>query len=136
MAITINAVLQDLAGDAVAESLETSGTINLYGGTPPASAKAAQSNDAIATGTMPAIGDHDGNNGAEIAATLEIVGVTAAGAGTNATHFRISNGGGVLQGTVGAASSGADMELVNVNIADTQEVNVTSLNILMPDGTA
>jgi hypothetical protein len=53
-------------------------------------------------------------------------GLAAAGAGTSATFFRITTSGGTahIDGTVG--TSGADLNLNNVSIAQNQTVSVTS----------
>lgn len=137
MAITINAAMQNVGGDAMATVLEGE-TVNLYGGTPPADAKAAQSNDVIATGTAPSFDPHSGDSGAAAASSFTVTGTTEAGAGTNATHFRVvvAGTGEIMQGTVSGSGGGGDMQVQNVNIADDQVVTVTSFVIRMPDGSA
>ena len=60
---------------------------------------------------------------------LSTTGETAAGAGTTAVEARIKDGDGtvVISGlTVGAASSGEDIELSNVSIADGQTVTLAT----------
>lgn len=135
MAITINAAAQNLAGDAIVNALEGE-TINLYGGTPPANAKAAQSNPVIAAGVLPTFDPHAGDAGAEIAAEFDVTGTAAAAAGTAATHYRaiVAGTGEVIQGTVGGTGSGADLILDNVSIAEDQVVTVSSFNYVIPDG--
>lgn len=137
MAITINAAAQNLMGEALVNQLEGE-TINLYGGTPPADAKAAQSNPVIATGVLPAFNAHAGDAGAEIAAPFDVTGGAGAGAGTAVTHYRIivSGTGEVVQGTVGGTGSGADLILDNANIANTQVLTVSSFNYVVSDGSA
>lgn len=131
MAISINAASQDFGGDAILTDLEA-GTFNIYGGTAPADAKAAQTNNAIATGTTPNFNAHSGNAGADMASTAALTGTVDAGAGTAATHFRLTSVTGVIQGTVTATGGGGDITLDNVNIADGQTVNITSLTFTMP----
>lgn len=64
--------------------------------------------------------------------TGSTTGETAASTGTDATKARIKTSGGTAEITgltVGATSSGEDIELDNVNIADGQTVNLSSVTI-------
>jgi predicted TIM-barrel fold metal-dependent hydrolase len=95
VAITINVAAQDLAGDAIVGTLPA-GTLKIYSSaSAPANAKAAEGT-AIAEGTTAAFGGHAGNSGAAMSATSELVGLAAAGGGTNAHHFRFVGSGGVI----------------------------------------
>ena len=134
MAITINVAAQDLAGDAIVGTLPA-GTLKIYSSaSAPANAKAAEGT-AIAEGTTAAFGGHAGNSGAAMSATSELVGLAAAGGGTNAHHFRfVGSGGVIVQGTVSGTGDGGDLELDNISIAEDQAVNVTAFTFTMPDG--
>jgi hypothetical protein len=136
MAITINAAAQNAGGDAILGPLD-SGTLRIYSAaSAPANAKAAEGT-AIAEGSIAASGfaAHAGDAGAALAAAVTLTGLAAAGAGTNAHHFRFIGGGIIAQGTCGATGSGADLILDNVSIAEAQEVTVTSFTFTLPDGT-
>lgn len=138
MAITINVAGQNAGGDAILANMG-SGTLKIYSSaTPPANAKGTEGTS-IAEGTVGAggFGAHAGNSGAALAAAVTVTGVTAAGAGTDAHHFRFISTGGtpvIAQGTCGASGSGADLILDNVNIADGQVVNVSAYTFTLPDG--
>lgn len=62
------------------------------------------------------------------AAAWSDVGTAAAGAGTNAGHFRLKNAAGTKleEGTITATGGGGDATIDNVSIATGQVVNVTS----------
>jgi hypothetical protein len=139
MAITINAPGQNAGGDAILANME-SGTLRIYSAaSAPANAKAAEGT-AIAEGTLTAAGfdAHAGDDGADMAAAVELTGLAAAGSGTDAHHFRYISTGGtpvVIQGTVTGTGGGGDLTLDNINIAEAQVVNATAFTFTLPDGT-
>ena len=106
----------------------------MSGGTPPANADASLAgNTLLAEGDLPSDWMAAASGGTKVkAGTWTLTGQSGAGAGTNATFFRVYNSAGSvchLQGTVGADSSGEDMEMDNVSVADGQTVTVSTFTL-------
>jgi hypothetical protein len=111
--------------------LQNSGKVRIYDGTPPLTpATALSGNDILVEFDMPATAFSAAVSGVATAnAIATATGTAAAGAGTNATFYRAFNTDGTTvhsQGTVTATGGGGDMEIDNINIAENQQVNITS----------
>lgn len=115
----------------------TAAVINIYDGSAPADADAAESNNLLAQLTCNAsifASVADDTPGA-LATFNAITDDSSADATGTATHFRIltqSGGTVIAQGSVG--TSGADMNLNTTSITSGSTVSITSATILLPEG--
>ncbi|MDZ5457005.1 hypothetical protein [Azohydromonas lata] len=112
--------------------------LRLRSGAQPADTTSARTGTVLVDMALPA--DWMANVAAGVkvlAGTWSGAGAAAAGAGINAGHYEIvSNDGATVheQGTVTVAGGGGEIELVNINIAANQPVQITSKTITMPNG--
>lgn len=136
-----NTVVQGMLGSTgLTESIDagTAAVINIYDGTTPADADAAEANNILAqltcgTAAFTTIGD--ANPGA-IATFAAISSDTSANTTGTASHFRIltQNAGTVIaQGTVGAGGT-YDLVLNTTAITQGSTVAITSATITLPEG--
>lgn len=123
--------LKNAQQDAITTKIGASAVLNIYAGTQPASPDTAISSQTLlATLTCNATFAPAAAGGV---LTLNSIsngtGTAGAGAGTDATFFRLTTSGGTahIGGTVGI--SGADLNLNNTNIATGQTVSVTSFTL-------
>jgi hypothetical protein len=119
--------------DAVETAVGTAPTLQIWSGTKPANAAAADAGDGavLCSITLPSdwMGDADAGAKAK-AGTWSGTGAAAAGAGTNATHFRLKQSTTChIQGTAGNAGDTPEMVLDNKNIAEDQAVTVNSFTL-------
>lgn len=116
---------------AIATAAGTSAVINIYNGSQPASPDTAVSSQTLlASLTCSASAFGTASAGVlTLNAISNGTGTAGAGAGTNATWFRITTSGGtaLIDGTVG--TSAADLVLNNTSIATGQTVSITSFTI-------
>lgn len=123
-----SATLKNNQQNQLTSTIGASCLINLYAGTQPASPDTAiTSQTLLATLTGNATFAPAASGGVlTLNSITNGTGLAAAGAGTAATFFRITTSGGTahIDGTVG--TSGADLNLNNVSIAQNQTVSVTS----------
>lgn len=117
--------------DSMETTIGTAPTLELRSGTKPTDCAAADTGTQVATGVLPSDWLAAASGGVKgKAGTWTVTGVAAAGAGTNAGHYRIKVGGVCkIQGPVGATGSGIEMTLDNVNIAENQVATITSFNV-------
>ena len=139
MAITIS----DGAANAILETgydaVFNGATLELWSGTRPASANTAPAGTLLASGPVPA--DAFAAAASRTKAkqgTWTVTGVSGAGAGTNATWYRLkavgdtgtTNAASIRQdGSVTATGGGGDMTMDNVNIANTQVATVNTFSV-------
>jgi hypothetical protein len=130
---------QQVAADAVLDRTDDGtgpGRLRIYSGTQPGSA-----NDAP-TGTLlvdielqsPAWGGADTSGVASLNGPVSGTGEAAAGAGTDAGWFRITDGDGdtVADGAVSGTGGGGELVLDNVTIAAGQTVTINTLTYTQP----
>jgi hypothetical protein len=125
-----------LNGTGLATAIGASGKVNVYSGTVPGNADAANGGTLLATLTLaatPFSGFSD--TGTAGRATLGVIAsaLSAAATGT-ASFFRITTSGGtvIAQGTVG--TSAADLVLNSIAITAGSTVAITSGTIDLPKG--
>jgi hypothetical protein len=123
-----SASLKNAQQDAITTKCGASCLINIYAGSQPASPDTAISSQTLLA-TLTGNATFAPASSAGVLTLNSITngtGLAAAGAGTAATFFRITTSGGTahIDGTVG--TSGADLNLNNVSIAQNQTVSVTS----------
>lgn len=131
MTVQFSATVRNARLDAIETAIGTSPILRLYNGTPPANVAASLSgNTLLAEGTLPSDWAAGASSGSKSkSGTWTLTGQSGAGAGTSATFYRIYASDGTTpheQGTVGATSSGADLELDNVSVANGQTVSITT----------
>ena len=121
------------ACDAIVDRIDVggAGTIQIRSGTRPANADTTATGTLLATVTLAATAFGSASNG--VATLADPAAVTAVATGT-ATWFRVISGGGstVMDGDVGATSSGADLELATTSITSGLSVDVTGGSVTMP----
>lgn len=128
-----------VACDAIVDALDagTAAVIEIYNGTAPADADAAESNTLLASLTMSATAFGSAADlapGARATASA-ITSDSSADATGTATHFRVKTqtGGTVcMQGTVGTSS--ADLILNTVSITAGSTVAITAFTVTLPEG--
>jgi hypothetical protein len=124
--------LKNAQQDAITTVLGSNAVLELYSGTKPAGgpSTAITSQVLLSTHACSATFAPGSANGV---VTLNSIangtGTAGAGAGTNATWYRLKTSGGVahVDGTVGI--SGCDLNIDNPNIATNQVVKVTSFTL-------
>jgi len=124
--------------DAFETTLLTSPKLRIMSGALPANCAAADSGTLLCEMALPS----DYMNAASAGAKTKLgtwsgTGDAAAGAGTNAGHFRIKNTAGSVvhcQGDVTATAGGGALTLDNISIAAGQAVTVTTFTLT--DGNA
>jgi hypothetical protein len=136
MAIKTSVTARNAALTSFIAEIGASPILKIFNGTVPATTAAADANGTpLVTMTLPATA-FGAVSAASVAkaGTWSGVGTAAAGAGTDATHFRIYDAGLEChyQGTLG--ETGTDMIIDNSNIATSQVVTVTTFTITQPDG--
>lgn len=136
--IVTNAVAQAMV-TALGTAMDagTAAVIQIYDGTPPADADAAEANTLLAELTCSATAFATVGDAAPGAVgTFDtITDDSSANATGTATHFRIltQNGGTTIaQGTVGTSS--ADLVLNTVSITSGSTVSISSATITLPEG--
>lgn len=137
MAIRLPSASRDAAVDAVtfrADAGAAAGKLRIFTGAQPASANDAASGTLLAEVVLPDPAFVSGGVGVNTLNDPASVNATAAGV---AGWFRIldSDNNTVLDGSVGASGSGADLILSNTNIAVGQSVDIAAGGtVTMPAG--
>ena len=130
MAFQFSTAARNAALDALETAIGTAAVLKIRSGAAPADVATADSGTVLATMTLPsdwlaaASGGSKAKSGTWEDATADATGTAA--------HFRVYASDGTtahIQGTVGATSSGEDMELDNTSIASGQQVTITSFSI-------
>lgn len=120
--------------DAIETAIGTAPILRLYNGTAPANETAALSgNTLLAEGTLPSdyLGAASGGVKSK-SGTWTVTGQSGAGAGVDATFYRIYASDGTtchLQGTAGETADTPEMVLDNKNIANAQVVTVSAYTL-------
>jgi hypothetical protein len=126
-----SAVLKNGQQNAITTALGASALLNIYSGSQPANPDTAITSQVLlATLTCNATFAPAAAAGVLTLNSISSgTGTAGAGAGTTATWYRLTTSGGTahIDGTVGI--SGADMNLNNTNIAQSQTVSVTSFTL-------
>lgn len=132
MALKYSTTLRTNQVGQIETTVGTSPKLQLFTGAPPANCAAADSGTKIAEGDLPSDWLAAAASGAVAkTGTWTVTGLPAAGAGTDAGHFRIKDSSGStchIQGTVDDTGS-PDMTLDNANIANGQVVTVNTFQI-------
>src|SRR5512139_2014762 len=115
----------------------TAAVVNIYDGSAPADADAAESNNLLAQLTMSttAFGSPADVTGSSRVTANAITSDSSADSTGTATHFRIltqSGGTVIAQGTVGTATS--DLILNTTSITSGSTVSITSATVTLPEG--
>ena len=132
MALQYSVAVRNAQLDSWEATIGSSPQLRLYDGVNPANCAAAPTANVIAQGSLPADWSSNASSGSKtiLNAPFTITGVAAAGAGTATLAYRIYDSAGTTcheQGTVTVTGGGGDMTMDNVNVADTQVVNVNTL---------
>ena len=131
-------LLRNARLDAFEATINTSPKLRIMSGTMPANCAAADTGTMLCEMSLPS----DYMNAASTGTKTKLgawtgTGDAAAGAGTNAGHFRIKNTAGTVvhcQGDITATGGGGAMTLDNVSIASGQTVTVNTFTLT--DGNA
>lgn len=130
MAFQFSTTSRNAALDAIETAIGTSAVLKIRSGAAPASCGTADSGTVLATMALPSDWLAAASSGSKAkSGTWQ---ATAADASGTAAHFRIYASDGTtchIQGSVGATSSGSDMELDNVSIATGQSVTISAFSI-------
>lgn len=130
MALDLNTALADAILDRYDTEFPAGSILEIRSGAP-AGADNAAGGTLLCSITLPAgpWGAAGGTGSKAIAGVWSDVGTGAAGAGTNAGHFRLKNAAGTKreEGTITATGGGGDATIDNVSISTGQVVNVLSL---------
>lgn len=130
MSVQLSVAVRNAMLDAYESTIGTGPKLQLRTGAPPANCAAADAGTLLAEITLPAdwmTAAAAGSKGQ--AGTWQTTGLAAAGAGTNIGHYRLKDAAGTTchdQGTVTVTGGGGDLTLDNVNIAQNQQVSVSS----------
>ena len=135
MALQFSVSVGNARLNAIETTVGTSPILEIRTGSPPANCAASDSGTLLASVALPSdwMGDAADRAKAKSGTWQD---ASADGTGT-AGHFRIKNNAGStvhIQGTCGALSSGADMELTNTSLATGQTFTVDSF--VITDGNA
>jgi hypothetical protein len=128
MALTYSNAVRSAQNEALITFAGTNAIINMYAGTPPASANTAITTQTLLV-SLPIVGAFGTNSNGVI--TLNSVTPTSATNGGVATFFRITKSDGttvVMDGSIG--TSGADLILNTTTIVALQTVSITSGTII------
>jgi hypothetical protein len=134
MALTLSDSVRNAELDSIETTIGTSPKFRLYNGTMPADETTALSgNTLLAEGALPSDWLAAASGGVKSkTGTWTLTGQSGAGAGTNATFFRIYDSAGTTchaQGTVTATGGGGDATMDNVSVANAQVVTVNTFSI-------
>jgi len=118
--------------DAIETDLGSSPVLYLRSGAQPATCGAADTGTLISTIAMAA--DAFSNASAWAKAISGALSDASADNGGTLGHFRIKTSGGVtkLQGSITATGGGGDMTVDNTNVAQGQQIDVSSFSIGFP----
>lgn len=130
MAIQLSVGVRNAQLDAIETEGGTSPVLAIRSGSLPANCAAADSGTVLASLSLPSDWMAAASSGSKSkSGTWQDLAANASG---TAAHFRLYKSDGTtcfLQGTVGLTSSGADLELDNTNIAENQQLTVTSFTL-------
>ncbi len=133
MTIQYSVTLRNNQLDQIESTTGLSAKMRLYSGSPPANCATAASGSMLVDMALPSDWMTAAASGQKVkTGTWTGAGTAAAGAGTNAGYFRITDSTGAtthMQGTVTITGGGGDMTLDNTNIAQNQVVTVNTFTI-------
>lgn len=122
--------------DTYESTIGASPYLQLFSGTIPADCAAADTGTLLAEIPCPADWMAAASSGQKIqAGAWSSTGLAAAGSGTNITHYRLKNNAKAVchdQGTVTVTNGGGDLTIDNTNIAQNQQVSVSSWTKIAP----
>ena len=139
MANQVSVAVRNARADAVEATIGASAVLKIFSGAPPENVAAADSGTVLAVFNLPSDWMAAASGGAKAkSGTWQTTGTEAAGAGTNAGHYRIYESNGTTCHKQGACSGPTDeplgdMILNNKNIAEGQEVTVSSFGWTEPN---
>ena len=133
MALQYSTALRNAQLDTVESTLGTSAILEIWSGSEPADADTADgAGDILCSITLPSDWMAAASGGSKAkSGTWSGTGTSAAGTGTDATYFRLTESGGTvhMQGTVTATGGGGDMTVDNISIAESQTVVVSTFTL-------
>jgi len=133
MTIQYSVTLRNNQLDQIEGTTGASAKLRLFSGSPPANCATAASGSMLVDMALPSDWMSAAASGQKVKlGTWTGSGTAAAGAGTNAGYFRITDSTGAtahMQGTVTITGGGGDMTLDNTNIAQNQVVTVNTFTI-------
>lgn len=133
MTIQYSTTLRNNQLDQIESTVGVSAKLRLYSGAPPADTAAAATGTLLVEMALPSDWLAAASGGSKVkAGTWTGQGTVAAGTGTNAGYFRITDSAGTtthMQGTVGITGSGTDLTLDNTSIAQSQVVNINTFSV-------
>lgn len=135
MALQFSTTYRNALLDALETTAGTSAKIMIYSGAAPANCAAAASGTLLVEYDLASNWAADAAAGAKTLNSLPLSTTAAAGAPTNAGHFRLYASDGTtchMQGTVTVTAGGGDMTLDNISIATGQTVNITAFTLTAP----
>lgn len=119
--------IRNAQADAVETAIGTSAVLQVFTGSQPANCAAADTGVLLGEITLPADFWSAASNGTKTkVGTWTGTGLPAAGAGTNAGHFRVKNGSACkMQGSITVTGGGGDVTMNNITIvaSDPFQVN-------------
>jgi hypothetical protein len=137
MTIQLSVATRNAILDAIETTAGASAKLRLYSGSKPADCATAASGSLLAEIALPSDWMSAASGGTKsLAGTWQTTGQAAAGSGTNAGYYRIVDNAGTTcheQGTVTVTGGGGDLTLDNVNIAQNQQVTITSKVLTAPN---
>jgi len=127
--LQFDSTTRDNFNTQIINAVGTSGTLNIYSGTPPANVAASLSGNTLLV-SLPCSATFGTTSGGVL--TVNAITTTNGAATGTASFFRFATSGGTakVQGTVG--TSGSDLNLVTTSITSGQPVQVTSWTITAP----
>lgn len=133
MAIQYSTTLRNNQLDQIEITTGASAKLRLFSGPPPVNTAAANTGTLLVEMQLPADWMNAATGGTKTRlGSWSGQGLPAAGTGTVAGHFRITDNAGTtvhMQGTVTITGGGGDMTLDNPNIANTQVVTVNTFTV-------
>lgn len=133
MAIQLSIPLRTSKANQLEILAGASPRLQIFTAAQPANCAAVDNGAMLANIVLPVDWLADGANGAvSKLGTWAGIGLAAAGAGVNASHFRIKDNAGTtthLQGSISAAGGAGDMTLDNLSIAQNQNVSVNTFTL-------
>jgi hypothetical protein len=136
MAVQMSVRVRNARLDAIETTMGAAPTLRIRAGAPPASTVAARTGAILSSIVLPADFMAAAANGSKAITNGPWTDANGADNTGVAGHFEIEGAGGTIdmQGTVGATSSGADLEVSNVNFATGQPFSITGMTWNEPNG--
>lgn len=133
MALQFSTTLRNAILDAIEATVGASARLLMYSGTKPAQTTDAATGTLLVNMALPADWMAAASGASKVkSGTWQGTGLAAAGSGTAAGYFRLTDSTGATvfaQGTITVSGGGGDMTLVNTSIAQNQTVSVNTFTL-------